>query len=159
MMLRGRAPKVTGPSCCTCWMFSLLMCITVPLKTAAPQNTHNCTDNQGVWFYSSSGPADGSVYLWFISDAVFFGLMVQSSGSMVLLHRHRQRVQYVHTPHWAPQMPPRDQSRPQHPDAGGHLCHRLHTEFHFFFLSRFLLKYSSMVDTDHSYFDFMFPHF
>ena len=54
---------------------------------------------------------------------------------------------------------PRDQSHPHHPDAGGHLCHRLHTEFHFFFLYRFLLKYSSMFDTDRSYFGFMFPHF
>ena len=70
VMLRGRAPRVTGPSCCTCWMLSLLMYVIVPLKTTAPQNTHNYTDNQGMWFCSFSGAADGSVYLWFISDAV-----------------------------------------------------------------------------------------
>uniref|UniRef100_A0A8B9Y8M1 Vomeronasal type-1 receptor n=1 Tax=Bos mutus grunniens TaxID=30521 RepID=A0A8B9Y8M1_BOSMU len=39
-------------------------------------------------------PSAGIVILWSSSDAVFIGLMVWSSGSMVLLlHRHRQRVQ------------------------------------------------------------------
>ena len=39
------------------------------------------------------------MYFWPISDAVFLTLMVWSSGSMVLLLlRHCQRVQYIHTP-------------------------------------------------------------
>ena len=83
-------PQVLPMALSTCGS-SLMPCF------LASQNTHNHSDNQGMRFCSSSGPADGPVYLWFISDAVFLGLMVQSSGSMVLLHRHRQRVQYVHT--------------------------------------------------------------
>ena len=98
-MLRRSAPKVTGPSCCTCWILSLLMYIPVPLKITGPQDTHNYTDSQGNWFCSISGTVTSVGYLWFISDAVFLTLMVWSSGSMVLfLHRHRQRVQYIHTP-------------------------------------------------------------
>ena len=99
VMLRGRAPKVTGPSCCTCWMLSLLMYIPVPLKITGPQDTHNYTDSQSNWFCSISGTVTSVGYLWFISDAVFLTLMVWSNGSMVLfLHRHHQRVQYIHTP-------------------------------------------------------------
>uniref|UniRef100_A0A8C6E5M4 Vomeronasal type-1 receptor n=1 Tax=Moschus moschiferus TaxID=68415 RepID=A0A8C6E5M4_MOSMO len=107
VMLRGRAPKVIGPSCCTCWMFSILMYIFVPLKITGPQNMHNYTDSQGNWFCSSSLPKAGFVYLWSISDATFISLMVWSSGSMVfLLLRHHQRVQYIHTPTGYHRCPP-----------------------------------------------------
>ena len=107
VMLRGRAPRVTGPSCCTCWMLSLLMYIPVPLKITGPQDTHNYTDSQGKWFCSISGTVTGFGYLWFISDAMFITLMVCSSGSMVLLlHRHHQRVQYLHTPAGHHRCPP-----------------------------------------------------
>ena len=98
VMLRGRAPKVTGPSCCTCWMLSLLMSILAPLKITGPWDTHNSTDSQGNWFCSVSGNVIGLGYLWSVSDVVFLTLMVWSSGSMVLLLlRHHQRVQYIHT--------------------------------------------------------------
>ena len=98
VMLRGRAPKVTGPSCCTCWMLSLLMSICVPLMITGPENTRNDTDNQGKWFCSPTAPYAGFMYFWFISDAVFLILMVWSSDSTVLLLlRHHQRVQYIHT--------------------------------------------------------------
>ena len=97
VMLRGRAPKVTGPSCWVCWMLSLLMTIFVPVAVTGPQDTGNDTDNQGKWFCSSS-PSAAIVLLWSTSDAVFLTLMVWSSGSMVLLLlRHHQRVQYIHT--------------------------------------------------------------
>ena len=107
VMLRGRAPKFIGPSCCTCWILSLLMYIPVPLKIAGPQDTHNYTDSQGNWFCSISGTVTSFGYLWFISGAVFLTLMVWSSGSMVLLLlRHRQRVQYIHTPTGHHRCPP-----------------------------------------------------
>ncbi|CAM9952816.1 unnamed protein product [Rangifer tarandus platyrhynchus] len=47
------------------------------------------------------------LYLWSVSDAVILTLMVWSSGSMVLLlFRHRQRVQYIHTPTGHHRCPP-----------------------------------------------------
>ena len=97
VMLRGRALKVTGPSCWVCWMLSLLMTNSVPVAVTGPQDTGNDTDNQGKWFCSSS-PKAAIGLQWSTSDAVFLTLMVWSSGSMVLLLlRHRQRVQYIHT--------------------------------------------------------------
>ena len=107
VMLRGRAPGVTGPSCCTCWMLSFLMNICVPVTVTGPQDTNNYTDNHGKWFCSSSAPKARFLYLWSVSDAVFIGLMVWSSGSMVLLLlRHHQRVQYIHTPTGHHRCPP-----------------------------------------------------
>nr|XP_042087360.1 vomeronasal type-1 receptor 4-like [Ovis aries] len=106
-MLRGKAPRVTGPSCCTCWMLSLLMNIWIPVSISGPQDKHNYTDAQGMWFCSPSASKAGFVYLWSTSDAVFLTLMVWSSGSTVLLlHRRRQRVQYVHTPAGHHRRPP-----------------------------------------------------
>ena len=98
VMLRGRAPKAIGPSCCACWLLSFLMNIYVPVTVTGPQGTNNYTDNHGKWFCSSSAPKARFLYLWSISDAVFLTLMVWSSGSMVLLLlRHRQRVQHIHS--------------------------------------------------------------
>ncbi|KAI4535012.1 hypothetical protein MG293_015872 [Ovis ammon polii] len=75
-MLRGKAPRVTGPSCCTCWMLSLLMNIWIPVSISGPQDKHNYTDAQGMWFCSPSASKAGFVYLWSTSDAVFLTLMV-----------------------------------------------------------------------------------
>ncbi|KAB0352532.1 hypothetical protein FD754_017389 [Muntiacus muntjak] len=107
VMLKGRAPKVTGPSCCTCWMLNLLIYIPVPLKITGPWDRYNNTDSQDKWFCSVSGTVTGFGYFWFISDVMFIGLMVWSSGSMVLLlHRHHQRLQYIRNPTGHRRWPP-----------------------------------------------------
>nr|XP_036881553.1 vomeronasal type-1 receptor 4-like [Manis javanica] len=105
-MLR-RAPRVTGPSCCVCWVLGLLLNISIPVNVTDAQNTGNYTDTQGRWFCSSPSPRAFIVILWSCPDAVFIGLMVWGSGSMVgLLRRHHQRVQYIHTPRGPHTCPP-----------------------------------------------------
>ncbi|XP_055266722.1 vomeronasal type-1 receptor 2-like [Moschus berezovskii] len=106
-LLRGAAPRAAGSSCCACWIFGVLMYIYVPVKITASPNRHNHSDAQGGWFCSSPSPSAGIVALWSTSEAVFIGLMVWSSGSTVLLlHRHRQRVRYIHPPTGHHRCPP-----------------------------------------------------
>uniref|UniRef100_A0A8D1NI57 Vomeronasal type-1 receptor n=1 Tax=Sus scrofa TaxID=9823 RepID=A0A8D1NI57_PIG len=110
-VLRGRVFRFTGSFCCICWVSNVLMYIDVPLRIAGSQHTHNYTDTQGSWFCSSSAPNPGLGYLWSISDVVFIGLMAWSSGSMLLLlHRHHQRVQYIHGPTGCHQYLPEDRA-------------------------------------------------
>ncbi|XP_030875035.1 LOW QUALITY PROTEIN: vomeronasal type-1 receptor 3-like [Leptonychotes weddellii] len=98
-MLRGQAPKVIHPSCCICWMFSIFMNTYVPMSVTGAQDVGNSTDTRGKWFCSSVHPSASTVILWVATEAVFIGLMVWSSGSMVpLLHRYHQRVPCVHSP-------------------------------------------------------------
>lgn len=107
MMLRGGVPKVTGPSCCICWMFNFFMYVYIPMKITGPQDTQNDTDTQEKWFCSASSPSAGIVILWSIFDAMFIGFMVWSSGSMVLLLlRHHQKLQHIHTPNGSHRCPP-----------------------------------------------------
>ena len=76
----------------------ILMNICIPLMITGPENTRNDTDNQEKWFCSPTAPYTAFMSFWSISDAVFLTLMVWSSGSMVLLLlRHRQRVQHIHS--------------------------------------------------------------
>uniref|UniRef100_A0A8C0DVZ3 Vomeronasal type-1 receptor n=1 Tax=Balaenoptera musculus TaxID=9771 RepID=A0A8C0DVZ3_BALMU len=101
-MLGRRAPKHWS-----CWMLRVLMNIFVSVTVTGPQYMGNETDNQGKWFCSSSSPFADIVILWSTSDAMFIGLMIWSSGYMVLLlHRHHKRVQYIHTPTGYHKCPP-----------------------------------------------------
>ncbi|KAM9226304.1 LOW QUALITY PROTEIN: vomeronasal type-1 receptor 4-like [Dugong dugon] len=99
IMIQGRAPKAIGPFCCTCWIFSVLMNINIPMKTTSLYDRHNDTHTQGQWACSHSDTSMGIAILWSVPDAVFIGLMVWASGSTVLLlQKHHQRVQHIHTP-------------------------------------------------------------
>ncbi|CAD7692116.1 unnamed protein product [Nyctereutes procyonoides] len=98
MMLRGQVPKVIGSSCCICWMFGgakplghpgcwvfrVLMNACVPTKVTGAQDVGNSSVTRGKWFCLSLSPSACTVILWFVSDTMFIGLMVWSSGSMVL---------------------------------------------------------------------------
>ena len=155
VMLRGRAPKVTGPSWWVCWMLSLLMSISVPVTVAGPQDTGSDTHNQRKWFCSSS-PSAAIVLLWSVSDAVSYphGLVQWLHGASA--QTPPEGAVYPH-PHWAPQMPPGDQSHPHHPDASGHLRRLLHTEFHVQFLHHYPSGVLSVVDASRSYPGFVSP--
>uniref|UniRef100_A0A8C6RH10 Vomeronasal type-1 receptor n=1 Tax=Nannospalax galili TaxID=1026970 RepID=A0A8C6RH10_NANGA len=81
VMLRGSAQGTVGYSCCGCWLFSLLNNIYIPMKVTDPQNTLNGTDSKSKWVCPTST----------------FNMIWTSVSMVILLHRHQQRLQHIHT--------------------------------------------------------------
>uniref|UniRef100_G3UNN3 Vomeronasal type-1 receptor n=1 Tax=Loxodonta africana TaxID=9785 RepID=G3UNN3_LOXAF len=130
--VRGRAPKVIGPSCCTCWMFSVFTNIYTPFVTG-PQGTYNDTTTQDKWMRSHLRVSAGIVAFWSATDTMFIGLMIGANGSMaLLLCKHQQRVQHIHTPSHSHKHPT-EIIATHNPDTGDHLWHLL-----IFYLSVFV---------------------
>lgn len=99
VLLRANVPNFATYSCCSCWFFSVLNNIYIPVIVTGPQITDNNTDSKRKLFCSTSGFTVGIVFLRFIHDATFISIMVWTSVSMVLLlHRHRRRMQHILTP-------------------------------------------------------------
>ncbi|XP_015846781.1 vomeronasal type-1 receptor 4-like [Peromyscus maniculatus bairdii] len=98
LMPRGRAPNVQSYSCYSCWLFSILSNVYIPMKVIGPQSTGNDTNKNSKWVCSTSGFTVGMAILRFAHDATFISIMTWTSFSMVLLlHRHHQRTQHILT--------------------------------------------------------------
>lgn len=98
LILRTSVPNLVSYSCYSCWFFSVLNNIYIPIKVTGPQITDSKNDSKSKLFCSTSGFNVGIVFLRFAHDATFMSIMVWTSVSMVLLlHRHRQRMQYIFT--------------------------------------------------------------
>ena len=103
LILRASVTNMASYSCYSCWFFSVLSNIHIPIKVTGPQITDNNTDSKSNLFCSTSGFIVGMVFLQFSHDATFMSIMVWTSVSMVLLlHRHRQRMQHILTPNQNP---------------------------------------------------------
>ena len=103
LILRASVPNLWNYSCYSCWFYSVLSNIHIPIKVTGPQITDNNTDSKSNLFCSTSGFIVGIVFLQFAYDATFMSIMVWTSVSMVLLlHRHRQRMQHILTPNQNP---------------------------------------------------------
>ncbi|NP_001160210.1 vomeronasal 1 receptor 104 [Mus musculus] len=99
LILRASVPNLWNYSCYSCWFYSVLSNIHIPIKVTGPQITDNNTDSKSNLFGSTSGFIVGMVFLQFSHDATFMSIMVWTSVSMVLLlHRHRQQMQHILTP-------------------------------------------------------------
>ena len=99
LVLRASVTNMACYSSYSCWFFSVLSNIHIPIKVSGPQITNNNTDSNRKLFCSTSGFSVGIVLLQFAYDATFMSIMVWTSVSMVLLlHRHRQRMQHILTP-------------------------------------------------------------
>uniref|UniRef100_G3UJE4 Vomeronasal type-1 receptor n=1 Tax=Loxodonta africana TaxID=9785 RepID=G3UJE4_LOXAF len=97
--IRRRASKAIGPSCYTCWMFSVLINSYIPKEISGPREMRNDTYTHNNWFCSSLGPTAGIIAFLSAMDVMFIGLVVWASGSMVLLlRRHHKKVRHIHTP-------------------------------------------------------------
>uniref|UniRef100_A0A8C0DSI0 Vomeronasal type-1 receptor n=1 Tax=Balaenoptera musculus TaxID=9771 RepID=A0A8C0DSI0_BALMU len=88
MELKIRIPKYNGFCCSSCWILNLLVNMHVAIKVHGPSNTKNISLEK-VYEYCSGPTPDKLTSLL---------LAIWASGSMVLvLHRHKQRVQHIHS--------------------------------------------------------------
>ncbi|XP_036621031.1 vomeronasal type-1 receptor 1-like [Trichosurus vulpecula] len=97
--LKARALKYIIPCCVFCWIFNLLLDITVAACTASPKNSSKGRWNVG---YSSLDLYDMNtmkIVIWkSVYEGLLVGLMAIASGYMMLvLYRHHQRVQHIHS--------------------------------------------------------------
>ncbi|XP_052036114.1 vomeronasal type-1 receptor 2-like [Apodemus sylvaticus] len=98
LILRASVPNLASYSCYSCWFFSVLNNIYIPIKVTGPQITENNTDSKSKLLCSTSRFSVGIFFLQIFHDATFMSIMVWTSVSMVLLlHRHRQRMQHILT--------------------------------------------------------------
>ncbi|XP_051017954.1 vomeronasal type-1 receptor 4-like [Acomys russatus] len=98
-MLRRKTTKFLSSSCYSCWLFSVLYNVYIPMKITGPQNTHHIdNDPKRKWVCFISGFNVAMGVLRFAHDAMFISIMIWTSVSMVtLLNRHHQRLQHIHT--------------------------------------------------------------
>ncbi|XP_051017826.1 vomeronasal type-1 receptor 4-like [Acomys russatus] len=99
--LKVRAPRIIGPSLGLCWSIQLLIYVFVPVYTTDIWSRVNVTGRKDFGYCAVVNPGRliniFSAVLLTSSDAMFLGLMVFASGSMVFwLLKHKQRVQHTH---------------------------------------------------------------
>ncbi|XP_043828104.1 vomeronasal type-1 receptor 1-like [Dromiciops gliroides] len=99
--LKARGPKCVFPCCVLCWILNLLIDAALPVYAIGPRNNtkskwRNKLDHCSLDPYATNIL---NIQLWkSIYDSIFVAFMVVSSGYMVyVLHRHRQRVQHIHS--------------------------------------------------------------
>ncbi|XP_027777437.2 vomeronasal type-1 receptor 4-like [Marmota flaviventris] len=100
--LKERAPKYFGFSFSFCWILYMVVNSIFPLYVLGKWSSENLTEKRDFGYCSSAGhdKTTDSLYaaLFALPEVVFSVLMIWSSGSMVLLlYRHKQRVQHIHS--------------------------------------------------------------
>ncbi|XP_042638532.1 vomeronasal type-1 receptor 4-like [Orycteropus afer afer] len=109
--LKGKAPKYIDPSNVLCWILYNLINIRVPSYVTGNASNRNITSKRYSLYCSNiahNSIAD-SLYAALVSflDVLCLGLMSWASGSTVLiLYRHKQRVQHIHTRNLSPRASP-----------------------------------------------------
>uniref|UniRef100_A0A8D2KCE7 Vomeronasal type-1 receptor n=1 Tax=Urocitellus parryii TaxID=9999 RepID=A0A8D2KCE7_UROPR len=94
--LKGRAPKYIGFSISLCWILYMVVNSIFPLYMFTKWSRKNTTEKR-----------DHGYCLFIFPEVVFSILMIWSSGSMVLLlYRHKQRVQHIHSIKVSPRTSP-----------------------------------------------------
>uniref|UniRef100_A0A8D2DLL6 Vomeronasal type-1 receptor n=1 Tax=Sciurus vulgaris TaxID=55149 RepID=A0A8D2DLL6_SCIVU len=100
--LKGKAPKYIGFSISLCWMLYMVVNSIFPLYMLSKWGSENTTEKKDYGYCTSAGRDKLTISLYaalcVCPEVVFSVLIIWSSGSMVLiLHRHKQRVQHIHS--------------------------------------------------------------
>ncbi|KAM5133112.1 vomeronasal type-1 receptor 4-like [Callospermophilus lateralis] len=99
--LKVKSPKYIGFSIYLSWILYLLVNIMIISHMTGKRRNNNITSMKDYGYCSSVHPDKTSQSLYAVlltfPDALCVGLMLWASSSMVLiLHRHKQRMQHVH---------------------------------------------------------------
>ncbi|KAM9034755.1 vomeronasal type-1 receptor 4-like [Sarcophilus harrisii] len=105
--LKTQAPKYIVPSCFFCWCFSLLVNFTL---LGTMHKARYMTNDTRMWYLgycSMFSPISFNVSLFAIvfsiPDIICVGFMIWANAFLVLLlHRHHQQVQHIHSSHLSP---------------------------------------------------------
>ncbi|KAM5237477.1 vomeronasal type-1 receptor 4-like [Ctenodactylus gundi] len=103
--LKVKAPKYIGISVCLCWILQIVTNSIFPLYVSyvfGKLHNRSITGRRDRGFCSTSdhGMVTGSMYTAFVvfPEVCFSVIMIWASGSMIfILHRHKQRVQHIHS--------------------------------------------------------------
>ncbi|XP_046322290.1 vomeronasal type-1 receptor 4-like [Marmota monax] len=100
--LKGKAPKYIGFSISLCWILYMVVNSIFPLYVLNKWSSENLTEKRDHGYCTSAvhDKIIDSLYaaLFVFPEVVFSVLMIWSSSSMVLLlYRHKQRVQHIHS--------------------------------------------------------------
>ncbi|XP_047383245.1 vomeronasal type-1 receptor 1 [Sciurus carolinensis] len=99
--LKIQSPKFISFCCFLSWTMHILINSFLPLVVNGPLNKENLSTDRNHGYCSWTMQESGSplyTVLYFSPDLMSLVLMAWASGSMVLvLHRHKQRVQHIHS--------------------------------------------------------------
>uniref|UniRef100_A0A673UAM9 Vomeronasal type-1 receptor n=1 Tax=Suricata suricatta TaxID=37032 RepID=A0A673UAM9_SURSU len=98
--LKVKAPKYISPTIFLCWVLQMLVNITFPIYLTSTLNDKNITDRKEFGYCSAVRHDKTRDLLYAVllafPDMLCLGLMLWASSSMVLLlYRHKQRVQHI----------------------------------------------------------------
>uniref|UniRef100_A0A8D2JN76 Vomeronasal type-1 receptor n=1 Tax=Sciurus vulgaris TaxID=55149 RepID=A0A8D2JN76_SCIVU len=96
-----RAPKFIRPSLCLCWVLHMLVNALIPINVMDIRGGRNLTRMSDFGYCAVSSPRRQFATLYSAllasTDVPCLGLMMWASGSMVVvLSRHKKRVQHIH---------------------------------------------------------------
>ncbi|XP_036603147.1 vomeronasal type-1 receptor 1-like [Trichosurus vulpecula] len=96
--LKIRVQQFIRPSCLLCWIFSMIVEISMPIYiTGSRTNNNSHRDGLDLLYCYWEKSFKEVVILPSLRDIFFVGCMVCTSGYMVfLLYRHHQRIQHIH---------------------------------------------------------------
>nr|XP_027777446.1 vomeronasal type-1 receptor 4-like [Marmota flaviventris] len=99
--LKVKAPKYIGFCICLSWILYLFVNIMIIPQMTGKRSNNNITSMKDFGYCSAVHPDKilQSLYVALLTfpDALCVGFMLWASSSMVLiLHRHKQRMQYIH---------------------------------------------------------------
>ncbi|XP_062033609.1 vomeronasal type-1 receptor 4-like [Lepus europaeus] len=109
--LKVKAPRYIVLSSMLCWILNMLLNTIFPIYVTSKWTNTSITKRKDYGYCKAVFQDTFSVSLFLalllLPDAVFLGLMLLASSSMVfILHRHKQQVQHIHGTHASPRTSP-----------------------------------------------------